>query len=315
MPRHLERWRQSGDTWEQHLTTLREFATKRPAFLRERMAEHFNLGSPAQVEVVAGTGGSVVVNQCIVVGQQSFSGKYFENIPIELFAKPDFGYRFVGWEGIDRKGRTVHTYLQAGKVLRLQARFEPHIHPLNNQVFINELNPAGNKTGDWVELYNNSDEPIPMIGWSFTDLRHEWKFPSVSIPPKGYLIVCQDSAAYRRKFPNTPLVVGDFRFGLNKQLERLSLYAADGSAVDSVAYQLDPPEGHFTLDLLMPDLDNADPENWAIHLGAGSPGAPNPLYWSKVISERKDRSLRMGLAIGLLLLALGALVLRSYGRL
>ena len=123
-------------------------------------------------------------------------------------------------------------------------------------------------------------------------------------------MVCQDSAAFRRQFPQVRYLIGDFRFGLEKKAERLALYAADGGAVDSIAYRIEPPEGVFTLDLLMPGLDNAVPANWALHAGQGSPGMPNPLYWSKVISEKKERSLRLGLAIGLLIIALGAVWFR-----
>ncbi|TNE52011.1 MAG: hypothetical protein EP344_15950, partial [Bacteroidetes bacterium] len=290
MPRHLERWKQSETVWHQHLALLREFAVKRPGFLRDCVAQHFQVGGRAGLEVEAGPGGSVLINQCITVESDLFSGTYFENVPVTLFAKPAFGYRFAGWEGIDRQGRAIHTYLQAGRTLHIRARFEPHVHPLNDLVFINEINPAGGKTGDWVELYNASGEGIPLVGWSLTDNRHDWRLPSVTIPPHSYLVLCQDSAAFRRKFPQIPLVVGDFRFGLNKHAERLALYASDGAAIDSIAYHLDPPEGDFTLDLLMPKLDNANPKNWAVHLGPGSPGDPNPLYWSKVVLERKDRS-------------------------
>jgi hypothetical protein len=311
MPRHLQRWHLSSVVWERNLNVLRDFAKKRPNFLRDCLTRHFNLGARAGLQVAAVQGGSVLVNQCISVGSNGFYGTYFENVPVSLTAVPAYGYRFAGWEGIEREGRTIYTYLKAGDTLRLRARFVPFVHALTNKVLFNEIDPAGQKTGDWVELYNASNSPVSMLGWRLADQRHEWTFPAVTIPAKGYLVVCQDTAAFHRKFPQVPRITGDFRFGLNKNAERLALYAADGSAVDSIAYFIDPPEGRFTLDLLMPDLDNSDPKNWAIHLGPGSAGGPNPLYWSKVISEEKDRSLRIGLAIGLLLLALGAVWLRQ----
>lgn len=311
MPGHLQRWRQSETTWRRNLDILREFAEKRPDFLRSTLAQHFALGALADVEVDVEHGGTVLVNHCVTAGPGLFRGTYFEKMPLALQAVPAVGYRFVGWEGINRQGRSIETVLEGGGVLKLRARFEPHIHPLNDLVFFNEIAPAGQKTGDWVELHNASKQPVRMQGWTFTDHRNTWTFPDVTIPPQGYLVICQDSAAFRRKFPYVPLVVGDFRFGLNKNAERLALYAADGSAVDSVAYFIEPPEGDFTLDLLMPSLDNAQPENWAVHLGPGSPGDPNPMYWAKIVAEQKDRALRFGLAIGLLILALGAVFLRK----
>ncbi|MBK6932523.1 MAG: CotH kinase family protein [Saprospirales bacterium] len=314
MPRHLQRWRRSEAVWQRQLAVLREFAEKRPGFLRASLPHYFNTGAPAGLELEVGAGGAVLLNHTASIGLGTFRGMYFEKIPITLTAIPAFGYRFAGWEGIDRQGRHIQTYLPGGNILRLRARFEQHMHPLSDQVIFNEIAMSGSKTGDWIELYNTSKKPLRLAGWTLTDHRREWTFPDVHIPPKGYLVVCQDTAAFRRKYPRVALVAGDFRFGLDKNADRLALYASDGGAVDSIAYHLDPPEGAFTLDLLMPGLDNADAASWAVHAGPGSPGAPNPLYWSKVLAEKKDRSLRLGLAIGLLILALGVVYLRNRKR-
>ncbi|MBL7775338.1 MAG: CotH kinase family protein, partial [Saprospiraceae bacterium] len=311
MPRHLQRWRISSVVWQRHLEQLREFAAKRPDFLRDCLARHFQPGRPAMLEVEPSAGGTVLINQSVTTGADGFSGVYFENIPVSITAVPAFGYRFAGWEGLERDSRSAVVYLRTDAPLRVRARFKPHVHPLANRVFFNEIASGGKKTGDWIELHNASSRPVSVAGWRLSDYRHEWVLPAVLIPADGYLVLCQDSAAFRRQFPYSATVVGDFRFGLDKNSERLALYAADGSAVDSLAYHIDPPEGAFTLDLLMPDLDNSDPQNWAIHLGPGSPGAPNPLYWSKVVAEEKDRSLRLGLVVGLLILVLGAVWLRG----
>jgi hypothetical protein len=311
MPRHLQRWRQSDAVWQQNLGILREFAEKRPEFLRASLAQHFGAGAPAGLALDVDKGGTVIINRCITADPGVFRGGYFDKIPVALQAVPAHGYRFAGWEGINRQGRSIETNLVAGDTLRLRARFEPHVHALNDLVFFNEISPAGQKTGDWIELHNGSDKPVRLNGWTLSDRRNAWAFPDMTIPPQGYLVVCQDSAAFRQKFPYIRNVVGDLRFGLNKNAERLALYASDGSAVDSISYLIEPPEGDFTFDLLMPSLDNADPENWSIHAGDGSPGEPNPLYWAKIVSEKKDRALRIGLAVGLLILGLGAYFLRS----
>ncbi len=311
MPRHLQRWRLSDALWQRNLATLREFAAKRPDFLRGCLSRAFDTGAPARLEIEAAIGGTVLINNCIAVSATGFQGTYFEHIPVTLLAEPAFGYRFVGWEGTACDGRLLHIRLVAGTTLRLRPRFEPHLHPLHDQVVFNEIGSAGRKSGDWIELCNTSRKPVNLAGWLLSEHRHEWTFPDVTIPAKGYLVVCQDTAAFRQVFPQAPLVIGDFRFGLDKNAERLALFGPDGSAVDSVAYHIDPPDGAFTIDLLMPDLDNADPGSWAIHIGPGSPGLPNPLYWSKVLSEKKDRSMRLGMGIGLFLIALAALWYRN----
>jgi len=310
MPRHLQRWRRSELVWQRHLALLREFADKRPDFLRACLPQYFDTGAPARLEIDTAEGGTVLVNNCLTVGPRDFQGTYFENIPVTLLAEPAFGYRFAGWEGLEREGRLLNIRLIAGATLRLRPRFEPYEHPLHNQVIFNEICPAGPKTGDWIELYNASKKPVRLAGWTLSDYHHEWIFPDITLPARSYLVVCQDTAAFRRQFPNAPLIAGDFRFGLDKNAERLLLSAADEGAIDSIAYRIDTPDGAFTIDLLTPDLDNADARSWAVHIGPGSAGMPNPLYWSKILSEKKDRSLRLGLAIGLFVIAAGAVWLR-----
>ncbi|HYO97078.1 MAG TPA: lamin tail domain-containing protein [Polyangiaceae bacterium] len=47
----------------------------------------------------------------------------------------------------------------------------------------------------WIELYNRSSQAIDLAGYTLSnDLRNRdrWTFPSVTIPPKGYLVVFAD---------------------------------------------------------------------------------------------------------------------------
>ncbi|MCS7035304.1 MAG: CotH kinase family protein [Saprospiraceae bacterium] len=310
MPRHLQRWRRSEANWRRHVAIIRQFAQQRPAVLYQHLAQHFQTGAPAQLHLTVDVGGSVIVNNTITVGTGEFRGTYFERIPIALQAVPAVGYRFAGWEGIERQGRTIETYLPAHETLHLRARFVPDRHALDGVVFFNEIAPAGQKTGDWIELYNAGKQPVRLKGWALRDARRSWNLPDVSIAPQSYFVLCQDSTAFKKRFPYVRQIAGDFRFGLNKQAERLLLYAADGRAVDSVAYVIEAPEGEFTLDLLMPSLDNAQADNWGVHPGPGSPGMPNPLFHAQMVATEKERATRIGLIIGVLILLLGALLLR-----
>lgn len=45
---------------------------------------------------------------------------------------------------------------------------------------------------DWLELYNETDEPIDLAGWYLTDdaeNKTKWQFPSVIIPKNSYLVI------------------------------------------------------------------------------------------------------------------------------
>ena len=68
---------------------------------------------------------------------------------------------------------------------------------LPGNVVISELSAASGKSykrvdGDWIELYNRSDEAVNLEGWSLTDDRRnlaKWMFPKVTIAPKERLVV------------------------------------------------------------------------------------------------------------------------------
>lgn len=74
----------------------------------------------------------------------------------------------------------------------------------NTEVVINEFMAANAKTAadpngeydDWIELYNNSDQPQKLGGWFLSDdsaKPAKWKFPAdVTLPGKSYLVVWAD---------------------------------------------------------------------------------------------------------------------------
>lgn len=312
MPRHLTRWRLPEREWQRHLAVLKEFAERRPDFLRKIFTEKFGLGEAARLEILPAAGGRVWINNCLRThDNREFSGIYFEKTPVRLQAMPEFGYRFDGWEGLDASGRLVSVSLVAGTTLRIRPRFAPFEHPLHDQIFFNEICTFNKATGDWVEIFNHSGKPIDLEGWSLTDSKNEFNFGAVTLAPEQYLVVCQDSAAFRQIFPNVRNVVGNLGFGFDRATERLAIFAADGASVDSVRYRVEPLDEPFSIDLLLQNLDNAAAENWNVRRGLGSPGEGNPLYLAQIISSRKDFWTRVGLAVALGLVAVFALIFRK----
>lgn len=54
------------------------------------------------------------------------------------------------------------------------------------------LRDGDGETSDWVELHNRSAAAVDLEGWRLTDDRENlerWRFPSVSLPADGYLVV------------------------------------------------------------------------------------------------------------------------------
>ncbi len=118
----------------------------------------------------------------------------------------------------------------------------PTLPPLPNagDLVLNEF-LANNKTSekdeagqyeDWLELYNNSNQPISLLGLYLSDTPlkpNKWSFPSNStIPAKGFLIVWLDEDQSQGPF--------HANFRLNTNGEFLMLSNGAGGVVDSLSY-------------------------------------------------------------------------------
>lgn len=75
-----------------------------------------------------------------------------------------------------------------------------HVHAQLDSIFINEImlsnsNILADEDGDypdWIELYNANKTPVDLGGFGISDREEnpfKWVFPSVVIPPQGFLVV------------------------------------------------------------------------------------------------------------------------------
>jgi hypothetical protein len=302
LPRQWARWQIDPATWRRHLGIIRTFAEKRPSamlgFLQKKCP---TAGNPVEVRLDISEGGQVVINDCVQIKTCFFRGKYFENIPIRIKAVANYGYRFMGWAGVEkRKELTIQPGKLAGRTMR--AVFEKYEHSLANKVFFNEIVANNRQTGDWIELLNSSNESINLKNWIITDGKNEFTFPEKIMPAGSFLIVCEHVDLFQKTFPNVRNVVGDLNFGLDKVEEKLLLFAADGGSIDSAFYRVVPLDEFCSIDLLLPNLDNGDSDNWRQRLGIGSPNEANPYFLATIAAEKKELWLRVGIAAALILL-------------
>ena len=317
MVRHLQRWNLSKRKWKHELKVMKKFGKERPNYMRMHLMEKFNTGAIVNLSIESQKGGYVVLNENVKIENGSFSGKYFERIPVALRAVPNFGYRFSHWESVssNNEDSELIVKLKKGKRTELKAVFEKFEHPLANQIMINEISSNNKKTGDWVEVYNDSEEVINVKDWVFTDSKNGFKLPDVELGAKSYLILCEDSVAFRRVFPDTEIpIVGNLGFGVKKKKEQLGLYTHEGASVDSTGYHINPLDSTFTMSLLLPHLDNSDMENWEVVKGYGTPNSENPFYLQSIIKAQQDLYLRIGVAAGILLSCIMLLNIRSQRR-
>ncbi len=122
MPEYFRRWgvrnyvsyeyiseEDAMEHWENQIQNMIEFANLRPNYKRQHIQEFFHLGSQLQltVDICSEDRGYLHVNTIeitentlgIEANPYPWEGIYFEDIPIELFAVPNLGYKFSHWSG------------------------------------------------------------------------------------------------------------------------------------------------------------------------------------------------------------------------
>lgn len=320
MKRHVQRWNLSEKYWHKQLGVLHDFAEYRPDLLRGYLQQHFHAGQMVSLEISKPEHGKIIVNEHLSIKDQVFSGIYFRKYPLHLQAIPEYGYRFVRWEGLPEPTKSAQWYRWTGdlKNLRIKAIFESYKHPLDGSIIINEISHRNAKSGDWIELYNKGEEAVSLNGWSIGDRKHTWKLPLCRIPPNGYVVIATDTSAFRKVHPHwTCLLLGPMGFHLNRKQEDIYLYDAAGIGVDHVAYKGDLMESEHSISLKMPHLKRDSPDSWEPVQGQGSPGQANPQVVLAQLRQEKDRWVRVGfglaiVAIGLLLYRKWSLVMRSH---
>lgn len=111
MPQNISRWKliNSMDNWNNNVEIMREFARLRPDIQKQHIADFFKLNGTYDLKTETNniSQGFVKVNtieinnSTIGIGDdyQTWSGKYFQKIPlvVEAIALP--GYKFSHWEG------------------------------------------------------------------------------------------------------------------------------------------------------------------------------------------------------------------------
>ena len=316
MPRHLERWRIHSVQWDYDLKRIRNFLHDRPSYVWDHIQEMFASGDKRTLQLEASEGGRVELNKNLIIKQQPFRGQYFERIPVTLRAIPNYGYQFSHWEGLDYTGQSHELFLKLDRKegYRLKAVFKKFDHPLAGVIHINEISPNNKKSEDWVELYNSTDQRISLSTFILRDGNgNAFQLPEqAQIGPNDYLVICEDEADFKLAYPRAYNVIGDLDFGINKHQETIEIFTPEGALIDSVSYTISPSDSTFTLELLLPRLDNSEPENWKMSLGDGSPNAANAYFVTSSIRKKQTLWMQIGLASAVIMLCILMLFFRHY---
>lgn len=292
--RHRTKWGISGETTDK----MKTFASERPAYLRTHVRNYFGCGYDGKLTLDINEGGAVQLNTLNLSNTDSpWSGTYFNGVPVNLKAIPVAGYKFNGWSGAVTSDDDSIT-LAISRSTTLSASFSFNSTGAD-KIVINEINynPAADfDSGDWIELYNTSDNAVDISGWYFSDSNAEHRFifaEGTVIDSAGYLVLVADDSAFAACFPDVPNYVGEIGFGLNRVGELIKLMNSNGYIIDSLTYDEEAPwplaanGAGATLELKDAESDNALAENWQASQSHGTPGKINSVL-SDINFKKKD---------------------------
>ncbi len=151
---------------------------------------------------------------------------------------------------------------------------------------INEINyhsPVSNDAGDWIEIYNPTNNAVNLAGWFFQDGSNSFTIPSgTNIPGNGYLVLVQNSLLFDAIHPLISNSKGSFGFGLNNSGEMIRLLSPTNCLVDRVEYNdvapwpTAPDSLGPALSLIDPSLNNELAGSWEDSPeNLGTPGREN----------------------------------------
>ncbi len=231
---HKKRWGITNYIYDFSFNKLYDFITRRPELLQSQLKQRFDLGDLVKVKINNTKGGVVRLNTLLV--QDSFEGLYFTNTQIQVEAKPDFGYTFVGWKLNETKGKFVDILLQDSITFTPIFR-KRKASKLKGSIIINEIDAEQDSTydTDYIELANIGNEAVDLKGWIISDGSHNYSVKeSLLLNPGGYFVFTEKKDVFERMY-SIENCKGELGFGISKKGEIVTIYDKDSLIVDRVS--------------------------------------------------------------------------------
>ncbi len=283
---HTIRWGGSKSDWIDNVDVIRDFAKRRPDYLRDHIIHEFDLAGSAEISLhISPAGSGIVKLNTLILAEEHWNGVYFSDVPIELKALPKPGYKFTGWSE-DLSQSSDQLAFSLSKNTSVTAQFEK-INDNTAYIQINEISFLPSEeysAGEWIELYNPYGSLVDVSNWTIKGNDDNIKFripPHTKLPPDGYLVITGDSKDFSNYYPDVQSRVGNLISEIEDNGESFRLFDLSGNLIDQVNFSASTP---------WPDLSNSSAKtiafwnrakdnnvagNWAISVRHGTPGYKN----------------------------------------
>lgn len=198
-------------------------------------------------------------------------------------------------QGADGLGRTLE-YVGLGNQNSAASWFDGCIggspgeaySPCEEPIVFSEINYHGLESidpGDWIELWNVSDDDVDLSGWKLQNSFNSGSYTFTEgtiLASDERVVICQNLAAFESVYACFDLAfyLGEFNFALDNGGEDIELLGPDlllRNAMmydDSGSWPTDADGLGFTLELVDPEGSPAAWDNWATGCPQGSPTQP-----------------------------------------
>ncbi len=196
---------------------IRDFAEMRPSIMHTSIEKQFGY-APELYNITLNnpTGAVAALNSQSISTSGTLSAMYYTACSSVISAKALPGYEFDRWEINGKTFRDTKVKLSSDMAEDGKINVTLYMKKLRagGVVYVSELYTAGD--GDWVELYNPSDEAVLLSGCFLSDdeldLR-KWEIPETEIPARSAIVIaCKNNnelSALKRYRTNFSLKTGE----------------------------------------------------------------------------------------------------------
>jgi len=151
------------------------------------------------------------------------------------------------------------------------SRDGPNNPSRDSELVISELmvdTPAGNREGEFIELYNKGTTAVDLSGWRFVS-GVDYRFPAGTRIAAGEYVVIAANGQFISEAHPAARVLGEYTGNLSNNNELLRLEDNWGNLADEVHYHTGGDWPHLaagqgsSLELRHPAMDNSKPTAWA----------------------------------------------------
>jgi hypothetical protein len=287
LSKQTERWGMPTE-WdvEYYIDNLLSYNSTRIYTARQHINESFALDGQRTITLQVDTEDAGYIHiSTITPTELPWSGVYFDGVPVTITAIANPGFIFDHWES-----NTIIPTGSAEKTLTINlSESDTFIAVFTGvaaeaQITVTEINYNSDgslNAGDWIEIYNNSANEIDISGWKIKDNNpvNYFEIPfGLTLDANAFLIIAEDTAAFKNIYPGTENVTGGFNFNFNNDTDQIILEGINGNMIFSMNYADSSPwpsgaDGTGrTLELITSDADLNNPSSWFDGCMLGSPG-------------------------------------------